>query len=153
MGHHIAVGNHPLGWTEETRYYPMPILVKGNKHQNPMIRKKGKLTGIEPHRTSRPPRKGVCTLDGAPPKRSRVFTRSACRLPVVAQKPPILPMGGWWKKEKPPILPVGGWWKRCWCVGGRSRSRSRTCGGHRQQQQQKQSQELDQGQEQKLMQR
>ena len=27
----------------------------------------------------------LCTLDGAPPKRSRVFTRSACRLPVVAQ--------------------------------------------------------------------
>ena len=34
---------------------------------------------------SRVNRRLLCTLDGAPPKRSRVFTRSACRLPVVAQ--------------------------------------------------------------------
>ena len=36
VGHHIAVENHPLVWTEETRYYPMPIRVKGNKHHSPI---------------------------------------------------------------------------------------------------------------------
>ena len=30
------IENHPLVWTEETRYYPMPIHVKGNKDHSPI---------------------------------------------------------------------------------------------------------------------
>ena len=38
MGHHIADENHLLVYTEETRYYPIPIRVKLS----------GKTTGKEP---------------------------------------------------------------------------------------------------------
>ena len=71
MGHHIAFESHPLVRTEETRYYPMPIRVKGNKHHSTITR----ITraGYGPKKLAVLPEKGGVHTGQSPPEEDQSF--------------------------------------------------------------------------------